>query len=180
MMRWFLRPFTCFFANWNHVVVHLREGTHSPNTRRHIWNAMGLTSVRPSYRRVSSWQLEKGEGRAVTLRHVRRACYQGVAMERSGNALLNLGARYCYFYDIAHKKLYNAVNQICQAFRRKPNNQTTSRTSHLLNLLAQWVPAQFSLSNIKIPAAETDIIDRGYRDKFFPLSQLSINNTLLA
>jgi hypothetical protein len=41
-------------------------------------------------RGVPSWQLEKGEGRAATLRHV---YYQGVARERSGNAILNLGAR---------------------------------------------------------------------------------------
>jgi hypothetical protein len=105
---------------------------------------------------VLGLQLEKGEGLAATLPHVRGAYYQGIAMERSGNALLSLGASSC-FYDVAHRQqnLWT-MDQIYQTFRTKINNQTTSKTSHLLNLIDQCC----------IPAAETDIIDRGYRGKF--------------
>jgi hypothetical protein len=52
---------------------------------------------------------------------------------------------FCFFY--AAENIYNAVNQIYQALRTNTNNQTTSRTSHLLSL-----PTQCSLSNMKIPA----------------------------
>jgi hypothetical protein len=107
---------------------------------------------------------------------VRCTYCQGVAMERSasGNALLNFGAR-LFFLQCSTK--------IDQALRTNINNQTTSRTRHVLSQLAQWVPAQCSLSNMKIPAFETDIIDREYlcrSRQVFPAKSVELTDPLRA
>jgi hypothetical protein len=80
------------------------------------------------------------------------------SMERSGNPLLNLGARWFIFYGVAqnNRTRFTKLAKLFVWRIRRYLNLQKKTSSQYATVLAVWVPVQCSLSNMKIPATELE------------------------